>query len=65
MKVRLLTLMAGPRGVFNPGAVLDLPDQEALDLINGRHADAIKQDLIETADRMPQVETAAKRRRKG
>ena len=38
MKIKLLAQYAGPRGVFNPGDVLDLPDVEAQALVQGRYA---------------------------
>jgi hypothetical protein len=38
MKIKLMTLMAGPSGVFLPGTIVDLPDLEARQLILGRYA---------------------------
>ncbi|MCZ8310942.1 MAG: hypothetical protein O9320_08810 [Magnetospirillum sp.] len=41
MRVRMLTLMAGPGGTFPPGSVRDLPDGEAYELIEGRYAEQL------------------------
>lgn len=41
MRVRMLTLMAGPGGTFPPGTVRDLPDGEAYELIEGRYAEQL------------------------
>ncbi len=38
MKVKLLTLMAGPEGTFSPGAVLDLEAEKAKVLVAGGYA---------------------------
>lgn len=38
MKIRLLTIMAGPQGTFSAGAVLDLPAKKARELVDGGFA---------------------------
>ena len=38
MKVKLLTLMAGPEGSFSPGSLLDVEKTKAEALINGKYA---------------------------
>jgi hypothetical protein len=39
MKIRLKTLMAGPGGVVRPGEVVDLPGDQARELIAGGFAE--------------------------
>lgn len=56
MRIRLLSTMAGPGGVYPPGTVRDLPRADALDLIEGGYAEQI--DDAETAA-TPSTETAA------
>ena len=59
MKVRLLTLMAGPEGVVHPGAVIEVSPEEAEALITGGFAERVEQSgKPETAEPAP-VETAA------
>lgn len=38
MKIKLKAPYVGPRGVFAPGAVLDLPEVEATALVSGGYA---------------------------
>lgn len=38
MKVKLTSIMAGPEGSHDAGTVLDLPDKQAKELIEGRYA---------------------------
>jgi hypothetical protein len=54
MKVRLKTLMAGPEGVFSPGAVIDAGTEEAEALIAGGYAERVDPPVQPAA-----VETAA------
>lgn len=42
MKIRLLTILAGPNGNHSPGDVLDLPAKEARELVDGGYAVAIE-----------------------
>lgn len=42
MRVRMLTMAAGPGGVFPSGSIRDLPDGEAYALIEGRYAEQIE-----------------------
>ena len=48
MKVRILQRMAGPNGNYPPGAILDLPEDEARRLIGGRSAIAVDLPSVET-----------------
>lgn len=41
MKVKLAGLSAGPAGVFPAGSVVDLPDQQARQLIASGQAEAV------------------------
>jgi len=43
MKVRMVTLAAGPDGIWRPGDVVDLPTAEAVALLNGGQADPVKE----------------------
>ena len=38
MKVTMVACMAGPAGVARQGTVLELPEQQAKELIEGRYA---------------------------
>lgn len=42
MRIKLRTRYAGPRGCFEPEQVIDLPNNEAADLINGGYATEVK-----------------------
>ncbi len=52
MKIRLKTLMAGPDGVFQPGSVIDRPNEEAEALISAGYAECLEP-RIETATTEP------------
>lgn len=39
MKIKLITIYAGPRGTYAAGDVADFPEDEARAMIEGRHAD--------------------------
>src|ERR1044071_2756492 len=41
MKIRMLTLSAGPAGVVKPGTILDVPEKEAKELREGRYAEKV------------------------
>jgi hypothetical protein len=41
MKIRLITLMAGPEGVFPPGSVIEVSPEEACALIAGGYAEPV------------------------
>ena len=72
MKVKLLTLMAGPDGVFNAGQIIDVPDEQAQSLIESRCAYAVdiaekKISIENTAMHIPEneaLEYKAKKRKK-
>lgn len=53
MRIRMLTLMAGPEGIRSPGSVVELSPADAHALIDGGFAVA-----IDSAARVPVVETA-------
>ena len=40
MRVRMVTRYAGPDGVWQPGAVVDLPEGQAMELVAGGYAEA-------------------------
>lgn len=58
MAVRLLTLLAGPEGVFHPGEVLQLSDEAAQQLVRAGYAEPIGEVVTATAE--PQTEKAVK-----
>lgn len=41
MWVKLKTLMAGPEGVRQPGAVVEIPDEQAQQLIDSHQAEKV------------------------
>lgn len=42
MRIKMLTLDAGPGGVRRPGQVYEVPDKEAQELINGGFAEKVE-----------------------
>jgi hypothetical protein len=42
MRIKMLTLMAGPDEVRKPGQIVDVPDKEAKSLVDGGYAVAVK-----------------------
>lgn len=42
MKIKLRTLLANPEGVFQPGTVVDFPEGQAKELVNGGYAEALE-----------------------
>ncbi len=42
MRVKLTARMAGPGGVFQPGSIVSIPDEQAQSLIAGRQATALE-----------------------
>lgn len=53
MKVKMLTLQAGPQGVREVGHVYDVPDKEARMLIDGGYAVEAKREMpVERAVRV-------------
>lgn len=42
MKVRMITLAAGPEGVLQPGQEVELPAKEAMALIAGGYAEEVE-----------------------
>jgi hypothetical protein len=68
MKVKLRTTMAGPEGVHLAGKEVDLPDDQAEDLLLHGFADFVRTDEAETAVEPPPEESAVKaesKRRRG
>ena len=75
MKIKLIAQYVGPRGVFNPGTIIDVPDVEAEALVQGRYALPVVEKsaapapaapapvAVETAD-LPVPEQAVKPSRK-
>ncbi len=58
MKIRLITLMAGPAGVFPPGSVLEVSPEEARALIAGGYAEPVPRPAAAPKVEPPAVETA-------
>ncbi len=38
MRIKLLTLMAGPQGAYDAGQIVDMPEVQAKELISGGYA---------------------------
>lgn len=73
MKLKLLTLMAGPDGTYNAGQIVDMTEAQAKELIQGGYAVACempvkKAVVIETATVQPpettMTEPEVKKRKK-
>lgn len=56
MKIKMLTLAAGPDGVKHPGTIYDVDAKEGKALIEGRYAEAVAE-AVDTAAEA--VDTAA------
>ena len=65
MKVKMRTTMAGPKGVFQAGEIVDLPRAEAYALCEGRFAEQVAGDdaAPESAAIAPPENTARPRAR--
>lgn len=71
MKIQMKTMSAGPDGSFQPGQIVDLPEEKAKAFVAGGYAvdvtpkakaEAPKtEQSVETATSKPEAETAAKR----
>ncbi len=59
MKIRLITLMAGPEGVFPPGSVIEVSPEEARALVAGGYAEPVLRTAAPAKAEPPAVETAA------
>lgn len=59
MRVKLLTLMAGPDGVFSVGQVIDIPEGQAQHLIESGCAVAIEKRIFEETTDMQMPENTA------
>lgn len=73
MRIKLLTLMAGPTGTYNAGQIIDMPEAQAKELIDRGYAvvcemQAKKAVVMETATAQPpetaMMETEIKKRKK-
>lgn len=68
MRIKLRTTMAGPEGVHLAGKEVDLPDDQAEDLLLHGFADFVRTEATETANLPQPEETAVKaesKRRRG
>lgn len=45
MRIKMKSIMAGPRGVFDAGSIVDLPKSEATALISGGYATVVDDTL--------------------
>ena len=59
MKIRLITLMAGPEGVFPPGSVIEVSPEEARALIAGGYAEPVPHLAAAPKVEPSAIETAA------
>lgn len=48
MKIKILTLSAGPAGVRQPGKVYDVPPEEAAALIEAGYAEQVADQAVQT-----------------
>ena len=60
MKIELITTYAGPRGTWTAGSTIDLPDEEAKELIAGGYASCVEVATSTKVKTVPdaEVETA-------
>lgn len=58
MKIRLITLMAGPEGVFPPGSVIEVSPEEARALVAGGYAEPLPRPAAPPKEEPSTVETA-------
>ncbi len=65
MRVRMVTLAAGPGGVRRPGDVIDVSSHEARDLLEGGYAVPVGRGEAETADAPAADETTARKTARG
>lgn len=59
MKVKMLSNLAGPSGAAQAGQIIDLPEDEAVELIRAGFAVAEKSATVETAALAPAETTAS------
>lgn len=64
MKIRMLTLAAGPDGVLQPGQEVDLPGEQARALIEGGYAEAVEKIRETAAVEPPEKAVTPKKTRK-
>lgn len=55
MKVKALKLGASPDGIIRPGDIRDVPDEEGMQLIQGRYAELVPDAPV--VDEAPEYET--------
>ena len=41
MKIKMKTMMAGPKGTFGPGSIIDVSEEEGANLVAGGYAEAV------------------------
>lgn len=63
MKIKMLTLQAGPAGVRKPGVTYNVSDEEAKALIAGGYAEAVKKPQAEAES--PVIEKAERASKSG
>lgn len=64
MKIRMKSISAGPDGVFGIGALRELPDAEAAELVKGGYAEAAEPSVPERATLAPALEKRLDRMKK-
>jgi hypothetical protein len=62
MIVRMRTNYAGPLGTCKAGNVIDLPNNEAKNLLTAGYAEPVKEPVVEMAVAETETETATTRR---
>lgn len=63
MLIQLFSSYASANGVHKPGDVIDVPDDEASQLIDGGYAVGVKEVETATASVKPETATAPKQKR--
>ena len=61
MKVKMITKMAGPQGVANPGQEIDLPEKLARSLVDGGYATKVQESKTEPVVESATVETGGEK----
>jgi len=67
MRARMITSLAGPEGLVDPGKVIDGPDARIQELIDGGYAEPLEGKGVEEATtfRLRELAVAPAARRKG
>ena len=53
MRIRMMTMMAGPEGVVHPGEVVEVTEEKGAALVKEGFAELVGQPALETAMREP------------